>query len=361
MARRNENSRHSNYVLRIVCEGEKTEPLFFSDLCQAYLSDNPSVDARTIPQPPVVEEEVVINSQRGNYRGKKRKVNNPDDVSLENTNITGVPPLKWVRYARQILNKGVDEAWAVYDKDNHPMHKEAADEAARIIDGKRVNIAFSSRSFEYYLLLHFEYLYHRFEETECGQRLSGKKYIYECGTGRHPEHDCHGEKCINGYARTHGYWQESKSSTSTFPLVKDKLITGLVNACRLRMESDNVTQKPFYERNPYTTADKLVSRIIGCETVEYGETYHYSNHKDSFSIKLVDRSITISNGGNTTQLLTRSLLSIYDVNTQRSAAILEKNILLNPGESTNVQCNLNESQVVALKIDGKLVLFVGKP
>jgi hypothetical protein len=127
------------------------------------------------------------------------------------------------------------------------------------------------------------------------------------------------------------------------------------------MESDNVTQKPFYERNPYTTADKLVGRIIGCKTVEYGETYHYSNHKDSFSIKLVDGSITISNDGNTTQLLTRSLLSIYDVNTQRSAAILEKNILLNPGESTNVQCNLNESQVVALKIDGKLVLFVGKP
>ena len=28
MARQSENSKHSKYVIRIICEGEKTEPLF---------------------------------------------------------------------------------------------------------------------------------------------------------------------------------------------------------------------------------------------------------------------------------------------------------------------------------------------
>ena len=36
MARNNENTRHSKYVIRIVCEGEKTEPLFFTSLCDLY-------------------------------------------------------------------------------------------------------------------------------------------------------------------------------------------------------------------------------------------------------------------------------------------------------------------------------------
>ena len=64
------------------------------------------------------------------------------------------------------MSEGVDESWAVYDKDEHPKHEEAMAEAIKIIDGKKVNIAFSSRSFEYYLLLHFEYLYYSFDATE---------------------------------------------------------------------------------------------------------------------------------------------------------------------------------------------------
>lgn len=158
MARNNENTRHSNYVIRIVCEGNKTEPLFFTSLCDLYCKDKGAMDVRTIPQPYIPEDEKPENSARGNYKGKKRKIktgNNP----VEDVVIAGVPPLKWVLYARQILSEGVDESWAVYDKDKHPKHEEAYLEANKVIDGKKVNIAFSSRSFEYYLLLHFEYIY----------------------------------------------------------------------------------------------------------------------------------------------------------------------------------------------------------
>ena len=56
MARTSENKRHSKYVIRIVCEGDKTEPLFFTDLCDRY-GDSKDFDVRTIPQPniPVVK------------------------------------------------------------------------------------------------------------------------------------------------------------------------------------------------------------------------------------------------------------------------------------------------------------------
>lgn len=42
MARNNRNIRHSKYVIRIVCEGDKTEPLFFTSLCALYCKENAS-------------------------------------------------------------------------------------------------------------------------------------------------------------------------------------------------------------------------------------------------------------------------------------------------------------------------------
>ena len=152
-------------------------------------------------------------TSRGCYKGKKRKVKTGGNELAEET-IAGVPPLKWVLYARKILSEGVDESWAVYDKDEHPKHEEAFVEANRIIDGKKVNIAFSSRSFEYYLLLHFEYIYYRFEETECGERIKGNKHIYECGTGKYPDKDCGGRVCITAM---HGNMVIGKRQNHLFP------------------------------------------------------------------------------------------------------------------------------------------------
>ena len=123
MARNNENTRHSKYVIRIVCEGEKTEPLFFTSLCDLYFKDCEDMDVRTIPQPNIPQDEEAENYSRGNYKGKKRKTKTHEENPVEDVVITGTPPLKWVQYARQILSEGVDESWAVYDKDEHPKHE----------------------------------------------------------------------------------------------------------------------------------------------------------------------------------------------------------------------------------------------
>ena len=348
-------------MIRIVCEGDKTEPLFFTDLCDIYCFGDSSIDVRTIPQPPIVEEEVSRESSvRGFYRGKKRKTRNSDEQTIEpeKVQITGAPPLKWVKYARRILSEGVDESWAVYDKDEHPMHKEAFEEASREVNGKKVNIAFSSRSFEYYLLLHFEYIYHSFNATECGDRVNGKKIIYKCGTETHPEHDCHGERCINGYARIHGYWQETKSSISTFPLVKDRLINGIINACRLRAESDLATDAPFYERNPYTNVDKLVGRLIGCEAIEYGETFNYNSHGSNWIAK-IDDTLQITNLGKSAELFAAQTITVYDYKSGKSSTLLDKNIMIEPQDTASIKCHLNRNSVICIKTPDKKIFLLG--
>ena len=357
MARINENTRHSNYVIRIVCEGDKTEPLFFTSLCNKYCTDKDALDVRTIPQPDIPEEEESDNPSRGNYKGKKRKTKNGEKPA-EEAEIPGVPPLKWVLYARQILSEGVDESWAVYDKDKHPKHEEAWIEANKIIDGKKVNIAFSSRSFEYYLLLHFEYIYHCFNETECGEKQNGKKRLFECGTGKYPDKDCDGKNCINGYARKRGYWQETKSSESTFPLVEDKLIKGMVNACRLRAESDAKTQEPVYKRNPYTNVDMLVGRLIGKETIGYGQSFTCNEHGSNWSVKLHEDALNITNHKNGIELFGKGLFAIYDYEEKSEREFNEKPLLLQPNETKLLPCKLEPNQVISFKISGREILLL---
>ncbi len=97
----------------------------------------------------------------------------------------------------------------------------------------------------------------------AGKRSGARNTYLNAALEKSPKKDCGGKNCINGYARKQGYWQETKSSESTFPLVKDNLLKGMVNACRLRAESDANTEEPVYNRNPYTNVDILIGRLIG--------------------------------------------------------------------------------------------------
>lgn len=75
MARQSENSKHSKYVIRIICEGEKTEPLFFTSLCDKLLDENEGReewDVKTIPQPDIPDETQSV-SDRGLYKSKMKK------------------------------------------------------------------------------------------------------------------------------------------------------------------------------------------------------------------------------------------------------------------------------------------------
>lgn len=348
MERLKEDSRHSKYVIRIICEGEKTEPLFFTSLCDLLIDgvyDIGDCDIKTIPQANVPEEKST-SVGRGSYKGRKRKVN--ETTKIEPVVIKGVPPLKWVRFAREKLSEGVDETWAVFDMDGHPAHKLAFEEAEEVIDGKIVNIAFSSRSFEYYLLLHFEYLYYNFQATECGERKNKKKVYYNCMTASALEKSCNGERCINGYARMMNYWNETKSSESTFPLVENRLRAGIINTYKLRSESDIFESAPIYERNPYTNVDRLVCRLIKTEVIDAGTTCLYTDTGDRLDIWVFKNIIIILNNSGRTTIIKAGLLKKYSSKTNKLTNLNER-LLLNPQEYTFCFLNFNDLDVALIE------------
>lgn len=278
MARKNENSRQSKKVIHIVCEGTHTEPLFFASIRDAILEgvyDIGDCTINIIPKP-IISDNIDVPKTpvaRGSYQVKKiRRAMKPGET--EEGILTGFPaPLNWIRTAQEKLRESIsDEAWAIFDKDGHPAMAEAFAAAEEEIDGRTIGIAFSSRSFEYYMLLHFEYIYQEFHATECGERIHGKKKQLKCMLPEAKLGSCQGDRCINGYARSKAYWVRSKSTESMFPLVKDKLNIGIIHAHWLRAESDRENTNFVYERNPYVTTDKLICRLTNTFVYESGQT-----------------------------------------------------------------------------------------
>lgn len=125
-----------------------------------------------------------------------------------------------------------DELWIVCDKDGYTKHHEAFCAAK----DNGVNIAFSSISFEHWLLLHFEYTTRAFPKSKNVEDfLKKKKYL--------PNYD--------------------KSDENVFEKVKDKTQTAINNAKKLRktMKTANYDNCNIYELNPYTNVDELLHAI----------------------------------------------------------------------------------------------------
>ena len=342
MTRQSEDTKQSKYVIRIICEGEKTEPLFFTSLCDKLIDgsyDTGNWNVRTIPQPDIPEENTLVTN-RGWYKKKEKKIRGK--TQPHNAEVNGQPPLSWVLLARKKLTEGVDEAWAVFDKDEHPAKMEAFEEAGKVIDGKVIHIAFSSRSFEYYLLLHFEYVYHSFVATECGERVDGKKVLYHCMANDASKKSCKGDLCINGYARSKKYWKETKTSESTFPLVEERLRAGIINANRLRAEGFLHEDVPIYERNPYTDVDKLICRLLHTTVIEPEKECFFVDNGDQFRIRHFKNIIVFYNKSKRTVILSEGLLKKYNWKTNSSTDLNER-LVLKPGDGGFCFCDPNTS------------------
>lgn len=290
-------ARQSQYTLLIICEGKNTEPNFFSSIRDRLMDGRYPVEemAITIRPEPISDDD--SDETESNLRPKRRERKLLPAKKQVVDEIPGVPPLKWVRAGQDELRQGTfNEVWVVFDNDNHPAKTEAFQKASEIIDGKQVQIAYSSIAFEYYLLLHFERINKAFEKSEC---RDGKKLIY-C-TSSPNEKDCHGEKCVGGYARKHKYWDKSKGKSSLFPLIEDKLEVGFWNAAWLRYVSNREFGNiPFYDRNPFVTTDSIVKRLTGYrskifEFIPIDQELRIKNDlkicfRNDFSIKVINIS-----------------------------------------------------------------------
>ena len=262
----------------IVCEGTETEYDYFTGL-KNYLGD--SGKYYTIKIVPTKDPEGI---QGGNRQRKNRKLNGDRDTlryyeqveeSRELYNKYHKQPTRYVREAQLFLKDNIyTEAWAVFDNDDFPDLENAFKLAST---DDKLNIAYSSISFEEWLLHHFERNAKVFDRSEC--KVDDKSI--DCNKDK----GCRGEHCIAGRLRTQGYLpyykknnkdDKKKDREDFFTQTRSHLEQARINAAWLRHLQD----APIYERNPYTDVDRLVSRLLGLDKeyvwVRLGEEFKYN-------------------------------------------------------------------------------------
>lgn len=249
---------NSNNIV-IVCEGTDTEYLYFSEL-KDYVESNFPDRFCGIKVVPVPEE--LIRERNPRRSGLVRRMNNVPqyhyyckfEKSAAEYEQYRAQPTRYVREAALFMQQdGYSEGWAVFDNDKHPAHEEAFRYASR----DHVSIAFSSYSFEEWLLAHFERCPKAFHHSEC------KKMDKElhCGAKDAAEGDCRGENCIGGRLRMQGYIPDysknMKGIFARYTLFNYK--KAMINAAWLRYRSAG---RVLWESNPYTDVDELVASML---------------------------------------------------------------------------------------------------
>jgi hypothetical protein len=302
MARRS-NSLPLHYTICVVTEGEKTENNFFDKLYRTEKRLNPELPYTMQTVPPPVDDEDDGEDEPGRASGTLDLKGTAAGIVDE---YKGIPlPLKWVKMGIALAGT-FNEVWIAFDKDGHPAAKDAFEEfiKARKKD-KGLNLIFSSRCFEYYMLQHFEYIYHGFEKSECDEKIKRNKgrktkTVYlGCCTDHAKNGACDGDlgntakpPCINGYARKQGYWTESKNDAA-FDAVHN-IYAGIVNAHNIKWSSlsTEAVAKAVYERNPYLNTYRLTVRLMQIGVLEHrdkasidkGGTYSYDMEREGNSL-----------------------------------------------------------------------------
>lgn len=178
--------------LLIICEGEKTEPHYFNGFLSEY--DFPGDMA----------EVKVVHTRENTLR-------------------------ELVTCAKRLRESERDQMWVVADKDGYTKHAEAFNKAR----DNNINIAFSSISFEFWILLHYEYTTRAFAKADDIISYLRKKHLeYE-------------KKDRNLYFR-----------------IKDQTAKAVKHAKRVReyQAKANYSEKIF-EWNPYTNVDELLKAV----------------------------------------------------------------------------------------------------
>lgn len=270
-------------TLFIVCEGNKTEPNYLEALKQTALKQNIWYKIQIVPNP-VIEENFV-------KKGKRKFKPNPEEDNRfkdylesiypkEATQIyeqNKAVPTRFVKEAQiKLEQEGFNEAWAVFDKDGHPAQKSAFDLSQKPIDNGFeklfVKIAFSSISFEHWILLHFE--------------KSKKEYAKS-------------KQIIDDELIFKNYFSDyTKNETFIAKQLGDKTNIAIENATWLRFQMEkNSPNTPTYELNPYTNVDELVKSILGIQTeyiwTELDKKVDFGNMKN-VKLSLLNEQIIFS-------------------------------------------------------------------
>lgn len=346
---RTTDTKQPKKALLIICEGNNTEPIFFNN----FISEKDGLVFDISPKPKLHQKDLETSSNRGGKKRQKRQLLEGKDIDND-IPITGAPPLSWVEAANKQFDT-FEEIWCVFDKDGHPRCQEAFEKANEIRqNGNNINIAFNSISIEYYFLLHFEYIYKAFAKSEC--KVTRKKKANCLLPDAVQGYACSGDKCVNGYARSRGYWKDSKSDENLiYPLLKDKLFIGLKNAELLRRESDSKEgNSPIYQRNPYTTTDHLIARLLGFSILSNNQSIITKADSTLLSISKSGSLITITNLGASSYLLNGVFITTPDDSVKMNTSP----IILHPTDTTQIELTGQTGDLYIISHTSKKIIIV---
>jgi hypothetical protein len=186
----------------------------------------------------------------------------------ENEDKPKTTPYQLYEKAKKVIEDGsANFAWILFDKDNHPWLPETFNDAAAV----GVKIAFSSRSFEQWVLMHFQKINTTFNATEC-KDAAGKPI--NCGSPVVP--NCTPINCLTGHIRRQNFIPDysKKKTFDLFTAINQRTEIAVVNAAWLRFQvnaSLNTAQPALQTLNPYTDVDQLIFKLHDrLDKIEWG-------------------------------------------------------------------------------------------
>ncbi|MCW5925238.1 MAG: RloB domain-containing protein [Saprospiraceae bacterium] len=298
----------------VVCEGSVTEPEYFAVLRRIALENEvwEEIEIRPKPRSDVEQEDTTPPHKSPRQKRQLKVVPLPEEADeIERQYTWRQTPANFVKEARDGLKDDTfEEAWAVFDRNGHPAHGHAFSLAREPVNGKTVNIAFSSIAFEHWILLHFERNATEFVKSECKDQ---EGHYLECGSGLHAD-DCWGVRCVSGYLRVNQYLTGStKIRNDDFQDFFNRLVEAeyrekaYENAAWLRYTVPHNEIEPYLS-NPYTNVDALVKRLLGedHQTIDWanlGQTIEWQSLQIQVDAENDSFKLTIENMGPVTRLL----------------------------------------------------------
>ncbi|MGN7863273.1 RloB family protein [Chryseobacterium sp. 22458] len=316
-----------NKTMMIICEGTVTEPKYLNDLVSEIQQKAPNYKIIISPVPPKEELE---EENKQSYKRKPRKRRIVKEVEDEPNHlfipeVYRAQPLEYVWRAREALNV-YGEVWAVFDRDEHPALSDAFELAKKSVDSKFVNIAFSSRSFEMWLLLHFELNTKNFVKTLCRTRTylgKGKKKkkhdeYHLCGEGKSHPKDCKGEICITGYMKENNFIPKDIDikNVSFKGIFRDNVFVAMEHALRLRKIVGSKESKSLDKLDPFTDFDRLVFKLINIEyDYQWIQSHTFNIKNVVFNVLVNDNLLVlnIQNNSNVTYIFSPEHFCLLDI------------------------------------------------
>jgi hypothetical protein len=193
-----------------------------------------------------------------------------DVYPSENDDKPKTTPYQLYEKAKKVVEDGLANfAWIVFDKDNHPRLPETFNAAEAAV----VKIAFSSRSFEEWVLMHFQKINKSFNASEC-KDAAGKPI--NCGSYIVP--NCTPLSCLTGHIRRQNFIPDysKKKTFDLFSAINQRTEIAVVNAAWLRFQvnaSIKTNQPALHTLNPYTNVDQLIFKLHDrSDKIEWGHS-----------------------------------------------------------------------------------------